>query len=415
MFLCSFAFLMLLGLSSAQTDPSATVPGEVETDPTMSTDEPVTSASVSTATEPTSETPPETTTSPPDSLSVVCTNEKMVVFLDFSNHGNLDLDKVTLKDANCKAPGPVNATHLSMDVPFDSCMTNHSTDGDTITYQNSLIAETRASAGSSLISREFQAEFPFKCTYPRSAVLSVVAFSPRERIVYTKTAEFGNFTFTMDMYKTDKYETPYEVFPVRLDLDDPMFLEVKVSSNDSKLVLIPLKCWATPSSDLNDAKYYTFIENGCKEEKDPSIVFNYKESNVQRFQMGAFRFLGESLNSNVYLHCDVEACRKGDNDSRCAKGCESIRRRRRSSLASNAGTEQTVTLGPMKIGEKAEVGAQEAVSSLTIFAAVAGVLGVIVLFLAVALVMLYKRYRSPQSASRVVYTKTANEEGKLLV
>lgn len=124
-------------------------------------------------------------------LSVVCTNEKMVVFLDFSNHGNLDLDKVTLKDANCKAPGPVNATHLSMDVPFDSCMTNHSTDGDTITYQNSLIAETRASAGSSLISREFQAEFPFKCTYPRSAVLSVVAFSPRERIVYTKT---GNYT-----------------------------------------------------------------------------------------------------------------------------------------------------------------------------------------------------------------------------
>lgn len=59
--------------------------------------------------------------------------------------------------------------------------------------------------------------------------------------------------------------------------------------------------------------------------------------------------------------------------------------------------------------------AQEAVSSLTIFAAVAGVLGVIVLFLAVALVMLYKRYGSPQSATRVVYTKTANEEGKLLV
>jgi len=81
-------------------------------------------------------------------------------------------------------------------------------------------------------------------------------------LFFCNPAEFGNFTFTMDMYKTDKYETPYEAFPVRLDLDDPMYLEVKVSSNDSKLVLIPLKCWATPSSDLQDNKYYAFIENG---------------------------------------------------------------------------------------------------------------------------------------------------------
>ena len=85
-------------------------------------------------------------------------------------------------------------------------------------------------------------------------------------------------------------------------------------------------------------------------------MFNYEESSVQQFQIGAFRFLGESLNSVVYLHCDVEACRKGDSESRCAKGCEGPIRRRRSSLASSAGTEQTVSLGPMTIGEKAEVG-----------------------------------------------------------
>lgn len=66
----------------------------------------------------------------------------------------------------------------------------------------------------------------------------------------------------MDMYKTNKYETPYDDFPVRLDLNDPMYLEVKVSSNDSKLVLIPLKCWGTPTSNINDDKYYIFIENG---------------------------------------------------------------------------------------------------------------------------------------------------------
>ncbi|KAK2551477.1 ZP domain-containing protein [Acropora cervicornis] len=67
MFLYSFVFLMLLGLSSAQTESSVTSPDEVETEPTMSTDQPETSPSVSTATEPTTETPPDTTPPPPDS------------------------------------------------------------------------------------------------------------------------------------------------------------------------------------------------------------------------------------------------------------------------------------------------------------------------------------------------------------
>ena len=58
---------------------------------------------------------------------------------------------------------------------------------------------------------------------------------------------------------------------------------------------------------------------------------------------------------------------------------------------------------------------EESASSLTIFAAVAGVLGVVVLALIVALVMLFKRYRSPQNAARVVYTKASRDDGKLLV
>ena len=77
---------------------------------------------------------------------------------------------------------------------------------------------------------------------------------------FQSTAEYGNFTFTMDMYPTDQYETPYDSYPVRLDLNDPMYLEVKVSSNDSQLVLIPTRCWGTASNDKDDDKFYEFIE-----------------------------------------------------------------------------------------------------------------------------------------------------------
>ena len=116
----------------------------------------------------------------------------MMVYLEHKpTHSNLDMDEITFKDANCKIAtyGSFNATHLWMRAPFDKCMTNHTTDAKTITYMNSIIAETRASQGSILISREFQAEFPFKCTYPRSAIMSVASFSPREKVIYTRTGK----------------------------------------------------------------------------------------------------------------------------------------------------------------------------------------------------------------------------------
>jgi len=342
----------------------------------------------------------------------------MMVYLEHEKHPNIALDKVTLRDNDCKLNdlGSSNRTHLWMRVPFDSCMTNHTTNDDTIVYANSLITETRASAGAAIISREFQAEFPFKCTYPRSAVVSVASFSPREKVIYTKTAEFGNFTFTMDMYETDQYETSYDSYPVRMDLNDPMYLEVKVMSNDSQLVLIPEKCWSTPTDDINDANYYNFIENGCKNEDDPTLVWNYEEDSVQRFQMGVFRFLSASADATVYLHCEVEACREGDSESRCAKGCEDNGSRKRRSLVLDALAKQSVTIGPVRATKRAKVEqGQRSASSLTVIAAVAGVLAVVVLALTVALVMLYKRYRSPQNPARVVYTKASNDDNKLLV
>lgn len=114
-----------------------------------------------------------------------------MVYLEHEKHPNLDMDRVTLKDVNCKLAdlGDFNGTHLWFEVPLDGCMTNHTTTNDTITYANSIIAETRASQGSFLISREFQAEFPFKCTYPRSAILSVASFSPRKKVIYTRTGK----------------------------------------------------------------------------------------------------------------------------------------------------------------------------------------------------------------------------------
>ena len=52
--------------------------------------------------------------------------------------------------------------------------------------------------------------------------------------------------------------------------------------------------------------------------------------------------------------------------------------------------------------------------SLTIIAAVAAVLGVAVLALIVALVVIYKRHAS-QNSARAVYSRTSSEDNKQLV
>lgn len=144
------------------------------------------------------------------------------------------------------------------------------------------------------------------------------------------------------------------------------------------------------------------------------MVYDYdKNSNFQRPQIGAFRFLREAKDSVVYLHCDVEACRRDNSESRCAKGCQNGRKRR--SLALDIASKQSVSLGPIVSKEPAVAREQESAGSVTIFAAVAGVLGVVVLALIVVLVVLFKRYRRPQNAARVVYTKASSDDGKLLV
>lgn len=53
--------------------------------------------------------------------------------------------------------------------------------------------------------------------------------------------------------------------------------------------------------------------------------------------------------------------------------------------------------------------------SLTIIAAVAGVLAVAVLALIVALVVIYKRHHTSQNAARAVYSRTSSEDNKQLV
>ena len=66
----------------------------------------------------------------------------------------------------------------------------------------------------------------------------------------------------MDMFMSDKYEKPYDSYPVIQYLGQPMYIGVAAISKDSELVLFPQRCFATPTNDADDAKFYNFIDKG---------------------------------------------------------------------------------------------------------------------------------------------------------
>ena len=106
------------------------------------------------------------------------------------------------------------------------------------------------------------------------------------------------------------------------------------------------------NSECKKAEIYLFVCSlSCK--NDSTLVYAYdKESAVQRFTLQSFRFFGVSANPVVYLHGNVEACRKGDSESRCAKGCQGSSKRKRRDLILEA-AQQTVTIGPVLNKEEA--------------------------------------------------------------
>ncbi|XP_031566714.1 ZP domain-containing protein-like [Actinia tenebrosa] len=350
--------------------------------------------------------PPAPTTSSKSHISMKCTADYMEAKIDRKELSNLDTGNLHLKDESCKST-EVNDDFIIFRAPLDGCGTtsNASSDGNYLVYYNAITGDLVAPTTNTLITREHTAEMPFQCSYLRKVVVSRKAFTPRRAAIFTKTESFGNFTFTMDMYKTDEYKEKHE-YPADIGIGTAMNIEVTVNGSD--LAVIPVMCHATPTEGYDDKPQYVFINESCSQ--DDTLKYKKKEGGVQRFSLAAFRFLPNY--DNVYLHCKVVACPFGESDSRCALGCKtssggSNRRRRAATLVRDI--DQDLTLGPIKLRERQRSSAQTASSGsmITMVTIVAGVLGFLVVCLAVAIVIIYKRKKSHTNGAKLLVQEEA--------
>ncbi|KAK3741104.1 hypothetical protein QZH41_013930 [Actinostola sp. cb2023] len=282
-------------------------------------------------------------------FAVQCSKYHMLVTISLERFEYLRPSSLRLEDASC-VPYFVNETLVLFRVPLDRCGTYHNATSDKITYWNSVNGDSEEN-GNHLITRKFQVRLGFDCSYSKKRTLSVVSFSPRRKVVYSSADGRGNFTFMMNMYKTDQYKESYERYPVTVDLGQRLHLQIVVKSQ-SKLAIFADTCMVTPSSNPYDAPRYSFIRNGCS--RDDTLLYDYKLSPYQQFSIEAFRFVNVTLN-NVFIHCLVQVCIEADNDTVCARGCVergkgsgSGSRRRREITAQDKELEY-LTLGPIRV------------------------------------------------------------------
>lgn len=76
-------------------------------------------------------------------------------------------------------------------------------------------------------------------------------------------AGYGNFTFSMLLYRSNLYNQPYQDvdFPLNVNLRQWLYLEVKVDSSESQLILFVDTCKAKSSLSANSIEY-TFLRSG---------------------------------------------------------------------------------------------------------------------------------------------------------
>ncbi|KAL9955740.1 hypothetical protein ACROYT_G037108 [Oculina patagonica] len=272
------------------------------------------SPSTSSQTLPTTPSPPF----PSAEITVLCEDEYMTVVIAKSLLPGVDRGHLRLLDASCTATE--TSTHFPLTTPLTGCLTSVSHTPASVIYSNRVLEIP--SDINDVVTRIKEVEISFSCQYSKSGVVSSVGWKPGNNVIMFNDEGRGNFTMALDMFSDSDFATPYSGndFPVEVQIQQPLFFEVSVTTGDSQLLIRADHCYATPTQDRNSLVKYDLIQDGCP--TDPSVQFLATNSDsVQRFTCEAFQFIAN--HSFVFVHCHVIICNGSDLLSECKKMCPS--------------------------------------------------------------------------------------------
>lgn len=193
-------------------------------------------------------------------VTVHCENQYMTVVVSRSLLPGVDGGHVRLLNASCTATE--TSTHFSVRTQLDDCLTSTSYTPKSVLYSNKVL--TIPSDIKDVVTRKKEVEIPFSCQYSKSGVVSSAGWKPENNVIVVNVKGRGNFTMTLDMFPDSDFATPYcqSDMPVAVQVQQPLFFEVSVTTGDSQLSIRTDHCYATPTQERNASVEYNFIQNG---------------------------------------------------------------------------------------------------------------------------------------------------------
>lgn len=275
---------------------------------------------------------------PSDMGEVQCTSDYMKIILStslLSSHGYNETD-IYVNDELCR-PSVIGSSVVFY-FATNRCGTVMKSRYGQVIYHNT-VRGNRTESG--VITRQSQLMLSVACYMERESTLQIM-YEARDTAEFN-IAGIGPFNTVMAFFTSETFNQEIFTQPYEVALNDSLYVQIKLSRYDSRLVLFLDMCVASPSPhDNTDQDSYYLVVNGCPSDNTFHYFVNGSQSVVQyRFQ--AFEFL--RTNPIVYLRCKVLICPADDTNSRCRQGC---RTRRPRSLSSQHIT-TTMVLGPIRL------------------------------------------------------------------
>ncbi|XP_061408563.1 deleted in malignant brain tumors 1 protein-like isoform X2 [Lethenteron reissneri] len=228
--------------------------------------------------------------------------ELLIPLSEISSRG-LSVYDIRLQDPSCHAT--VYGQYARLYVPLNGCGSRTETSGDTIIYMNTAYGYVSPNGAKRL-------RVPMFC-YMGSSGRAMVSFTPRVQ----DEVSMGLFDLRVRFYTNQFFNQPIYSYPYDIELGEPLYAEVALTSVARDLQLFLETCKVSPYPGAPDSASFFLLQNGCR--VDPS--YNEHNSGVndrRRFSFDSVEFF---VGAQVYLECAVRVCNTSDWGSRCRRGC----------------------------------------------------------------------------------------------
>lgn len=300
-----------------------------------------------------------------------------------------------------------HSTDTTLSILANTCGTKQWTRGNYLFYNNVVYGKAESDDPDSPVVYSEDVTFNATCVFNR--IVNVTAgFLPNSNFTLGVT-EYGELNFSMAAFKDSELTNEITPEDQPLATETRLFIKVEVRSSNEELDLLLERCYATPSANRQDNNQRQFVVGGCPDLRDDNTtVHNCRNSSVQSFEIGVFRF--EGAGNRIYFHCDVIVCFAGVSSSICNDRCEACsvnaRRRRAQESHDKGSSPYDLRIGPFQIQDAATQKEQETVSDqvnqgdvteqLVIVLVLSGV-ALITLVVTIVTVVVVMRNRSPST------------------